>query len=176
MGTVGARGSHEFEGLLISAERWPLILMEFPERRFADASLHRGLDCLEAMMVESKHAAEKIFIITDLTRMNELASASQRKHSGEWMGRTLSLQREATLGGANVSPSAIVRGLVTAINWFQKAPMPTVWVATRREAFVVAIKAFEQAGTRLRPDLHAWLAEAAAERRAGGPASSSGRP
>jgi hypothetical protein len=173
---VGDRSSREFEGgLVIATDRWPVILMDYPEARIPDASLHEALKFHEHLMSEARRAGERVFHVTDLSRMLELAPASQRKYAGEWMGHTLALQRTASLGGANVSPSAIVRGLVTAINWFHQAPNPTVWVATRREAYAIALKAFERAGTRLRPDLHAWLT-AAADGQRGGARSSPGKP
>ena len=127
-----------------------------------NASLQAAFKFFEELLASAQRAGERIYVITDLTRMTELAPASQRKYSGEWLERTFSLQRAATLGVANVSSSVIVRGLVTAINWFKDVPMPTVWVSSRREAYAAAARAFDRAGTRLRPELGAWLRGASA--------------
>jgi RecJ-like exonuclease len=155
---VDARGSHYFEGLHLAVDRWPLVLMDFPERRIADSSLHQAFGLFEELLASAQRAAERVYVITDLTRMTELAPASQRKYASDWLERTMALQRAVTLGVANVTPSVIVRGLVTALSWFKDAPVPTVWVATRREAYGAAASAFERAGTRLRPELGMWLA------------------
>jgi RecJ-like exonuclease len=157
MHTVGARESREFEGLLVSTDLWPLILMEFPERKLSDDALRGGLQAIEDLLDEARKAREKTYQVTDLTRMHELAPASQRKYAGEWMKRTHALQRTASIGGANVTPSTIVRGLVTAINWIQPAPTPTIFVATRKEAFALAAKAFDDASVRLRPEVRLRL-------------------
>ena len=46
--------------------------------------------------------------------MTQLAPASQRKCVADWMARTLMLQKTVSLGGANVTPSTILRGLITS--------------------------------------------------------------
>jgi hypothetical protein len=76
------------------------------------------------------------------------------------MRRTVPLQRAASLGGANVTPSTVLRGLITAINWFQPPPMPTLYVATRREALAAAIDALNAAGTHIPHTLRDRLAHA----------------
>lgn len=154
---MGTPRSRRFEELLIATDRWPLVLLEFPDRRIADSSLRDALAFHEELMVHAQRSGERIYVVTDLTRMTELAPASQRKYAGEWLQRTFALQQATTLGVANVSPSVIVRGLVTAIGWFQNIPVPTVWVATRKDAYAAAVRTFDEAGTRLRPELAASL-------------------
>jgi hypothetical protein len=154
---MDVRSSREFEGLLIGTDDWPIILMEFPERRIADTALHSALRFLEDLMGDAEKASEKTFQITDLTRMHELAGASQRKYASEWLRRTRALQCAASFGGANVTPSTILRGLITAINWVQSASTPTVFVATRKEAIAAAIEMFDHENAPLRPDLLARL-------------------
>jgi hypothetical protein len=96
-------------------------------------------------MLECKKSREKCVQVTDVSAMTTLPAASQRKITGEWIKRTIHLQREVSLGGANVTPSAIIRGMITAIHWFHKPETPVVFVATRDEAMLRAIQWFEEA-------------------------------
>jgi hypothetical protein len=125
---------------------WPLVLMEFPEERVPDAALRALLDHLESVEREAVKAREKGFFITDLSRVREIAPASQRKYVGEWMARTWLLQKGAGVGGANVTPSAILRGVITAIFWIKPSPTPSLFVATRSEAIFRGVEMLEAAG------------------------------
>jgi len=69
------------------------------------------------------------------------------------MKRTHALQMIASVGGANVTPSPLLRGLITAINWFQNPAMPAVSVATRREALVAAIEMLDAANVPIPEEL-----------------------
>jgi hypothetical protein len=154
---VDAPVVREFEGLRITTSDWPVMLMEFPEKVVPDSALHSCLAYFEQLLKRAKGAGEKTYTITDLSRMYHLAPASQRKYVAEWMASTLPLQRIASLGGANITPSTILRGLITAIYWVSPPPMPSVFVATRREAYAEAVKAFDAAGVPLRSELRAAL-------------------
>jgi hypothetical protein len=143
---VVPRSTHEFDGIRMETVDWPLVLMEFPEQRVPDAALHALLDHLEAVEREAVKAREKGFFITDLTRMREIAPASQRKFVGEWLARTSLLQKAAGVGGANVTPSPLLRGVITAIFWIKPSPTPTIFVATRNEAIFRGIDMLEAAG------------------------------
>jgi hypothetical protein len=78
--------------------------------------------------------------------MREITPASQRRFTADWLQRTATLQRTGSVGAAHVTPSAILRGLITAVFWFQKPPTETVFVATRDEAVRRGIEFFEKAG------------------------------
>jgi hypothetical protein len=143
---VVPRSAREFDGIRMETVDWPLVLMEFPEQRVSDAALHALLDHLEAVEREAVKAREKGFFITDLTRVREVAPASQRKYVGEWLKRTAPLQRAAGVGGANVAPSPILRGVITAVFWIKPPPTPSIFVATRNEAIFRGIEMLEAAG------------------------------
>ena len=147
----------EWGGLRIDTRDWPVVLMDLPERRIEDSHLHEGLACLEQLLSDCGKSGTKTYQITDLTRMREVAPASQRKYAAEWTRRTLTLQRLASLGGANVTPSAILRGLITAIHWLQPPAMPTTFFATREEAYREAIRVFDAAGLPLPADVRARI-------------------
>jgi hypothetical protein len=112
-------------------------------------------------MLESEKRGDRSYQVTDLSRIKELARASQRQIAADWMQRTFDLQRAASVGGANVAPSTLVRGLLTAIQWFQEAPMPTVCVATRREAFHEAVKMLDEAHVPIGQELREKLTRSA---------------
>ncbi|HEY8086186.1 MAG TPA: hypothetical protein VIF09_00020 [Polyangiaceae bacterium] len=148
---MAARKAQDFEGLRVSSEDWPIVLIEFPEDRVNDAALHAMFHHVEELMREAEATREKLFVITDLTRMSHLAPASQRKYSGEWIQRTGMLARTATVGGAQVTPSSILRGLVTAIFWLKPPPTPAIFVATREEAIARGIEMLTAAQAPLSP-------------------------
>jgi hypothetical protein len=154
---VVARLVRTFEGIRVSTEDWPVILIEFPEEAVTESAIGDSLNYLEQLYKEGRQNRERSYTVTDLTRMRQFAPASQRKIVSEWMSRTLDLQKTVCDGGANVTPSAILRGLVTALYWFAPPPVPAIFVATRREAYAEALKAFDGAKVVLRPDLRAAL-------------------
>jgi len=150
---VVVHGIREFGGLRVETDNWPIIIMEFPEQRIDDESLRGCLEYIADILRDAERGGERSYQITDLTRMRELATASQRKVVADWMKRTVGLQKIASVGGANVTPSTMLRGLITAINWFQPPPMPTVFVATRKEAWREALKALDAAHVPVMPTL-----------------------
>jgi hypothetical protein len=136
----------DFNGIQVDESDWPIIVTVFPERRVSDAALHGVLGHLESLMHHAQKRGEKLFFITDLTLMREITPASQRRFTADWLQLTATLQRTASVGAAHVTPSAILRGIITAVFWFQKPPTETVFVATRDEAVRTAIEFYEKAG------------------------------
>jgi hypothetical protein len=149
----------DFQGVRVLTDDWPVILIEFPEARVPDAAIRDCLICVEELMKEAKDRFERTYTITDLTRLYEFPPASQRKHTAEWMSRTLPLQKAASLGGATVTRATMLRAFINAIHWIAPPGMPSIFVATRREAFAEAVKAFDAARMPLRGELRAALAK-----------------
>jgi hypothetical protein len=141
---VPAHIVRDFGGVLIDTTDWPIILMEFPELRFADADIHAALDSIEQLMRECREQRGKCTQITDLTRVQQIPPASQRKFSGDWLKRNNDLILATSVGGATVTPSAILRGLVTAVHWFHKPETSNEFYATRAEAYRYVIQRLEQ--------------------------------
>jgi hypothetical protein len=146
---VVARIVREFGGIEVATSDWPIILMEIPEQRVADADLQAALAYIEQILRECEKTGQKCAQVTDLTRMQHMPPASQRKMSGEWVKATIELQKATSVGGANVTPSAILRGIITAIHWFQKPPTPVEFFATRNEAMLQVIAWLNQANVPL---------------------------
>jgi hypothetical protein len=140
-----ARIIRDFGGLRVTTIDWPLALMEMPEQRVTDADLEAALAYLEQVMLDCRKDRERFALVTDLANVRQLPPASQRKLYGEWLQRSADLQKETSVGGANVTPSALARGIVTAIYWFQKPLVPTMFFTTRGEAKQQAIRWLEEA-------------------------------
>jgi hypothetical protein len=151
---MGPRDTCEFEGVRVDTSDWPIILVDFPPGKLQDATLRSVLGRLEELMREAERPREKVFFINDLTHMRLIPPASQRKFTGEWIQRTASLSKAASVGAAQVTPSAILRGIITAVFWFHPSPTPSVFVATREEAFSSGVRMLEEAGVLLPPRLH----------------------
>jgi hypothetical protein len=75
------------------------------------------------------------------------------------MTRTLPLQKAASLGGATVTRATMLRALINALHFIAPPGMPSIFVATRGEAFAEAIKAFDRSLKPLPPDLRAEFAK-----------------
>lgn len=155
------RPARDFQGLLLVTDDWPIIVIEFPEARVPDDALRDCLSCVEDLLKEAREGKEWTFTVTDLTRMVEFPSAVQRARTSEWLARTFELQKHASLGGATVTRSMLLRGVVNAVQWVSPPALPTPFVATRREAMIVARKAYDAR----RIPLRASLADAATHAR-----------
>ena len=92
---------------------WPIVLIEFPEKRVPDEGLLSALGQIESLMKQAKRNREMLFFITDLTQMRETSSANQRKLTAEWMKRTAPLSKAASVGTATVT-RGIMAGIATA--------------------------------------------------------------
>ncbi len=148
-------GLREFGELTVQSGDWPIIVTDFPEGHVSDEDLQGMLGHLEELMREAEARRERIFFVTDITRMRQHPPASQRKLTAEWMTRTFGLGRIASAGAAHVTPSALLRGLITAVSWVQPPPQPQVCVATRDEAIAHGIETLKAIGALLPPRLTA---------------------
>ncbi len=153
------RPARDFQGLRLITDDWPIILIEFPEARVSDDALRDCLSCIEDLLKEAREQREWTFTVTDLTRMTEFPTPTQRKCTSEWVTRTFALQKAASLGGATVTRSTLLRGVINAVHWVSPPALPTTFVATRREAMLEAIKAFDRGRITLRPALRGALSE-----------------
>jgi hypothetical protein len=140
----------------LTIDLWPIAVFELPERGVSDAAQHAYFACMESMMTESIKKREKVFIVTDFTLLRELPSATQRKYSSDWMKRGALLCRAGSLGTAHVTPSAILRGIITAVLWVQPPPTASFCVRTRREGILKGIELLEAEKRIVPPRLQAF--------------------
>lgn len=81
-GRDDAKASKEFGGIRVTTVDWPIVLTEFPAEKVTDASLYAALACLESLMRDASRTREKLFFITDLTRMREVPPHRLSRHGG----------------------------------------------------------------------------------------------
>jgi hypothetical protein len=144
---------HDFAGLRFSATDWPIVVIEFPERRVPDPALRELLARLESLMNDAAKRRERFFVVIDVTSMREIAPASQRRYAGEWNRRLDPLATAVTLGGAAVTPSSILRGIMTAVFWIHPPKRTMYTAATRREAMIKGVQVLERERIPLPPRL-----------------------
>jgi hypothetical protein len=85
-----------------------------------------------------------------------MTPASQRRIAADWVKRNDPVAKVATVGGATVTPSPILRGIMTAVFWLQPSSRPMHLVATRPEGMLKGIQLLEEEGVRLPPRLVAY--------------------
>ncbi len=137
--------AREFGGARVDTTDWPIVLLEFPEQRVPDGDYEAALQYIEDVMRECQSKRLKCAQVTDISRMQQIANASQRKYAGEWLTRNTELIVATSVGGATVTPSAILRGLVTAVHWFHKPATASEFFATRDDAHRYVIGLLETA-------------------------------
>jgi hypothetical protein len=142
---------HEFGGIRVETVHWPIVLIEYPQTRVSDADFFQALARVEEVMHAAIAERRKTYVVTDITQVREIPPASQRKYAADFVKRTAHVSKAATLGTANVTPSSLLRGIMTAVYWVSPSPTPTVFMATRSEAYRYAIDVLERAGVALPP-------------------------
>jgi hypothetical protein len=151
-----ARADQDFSGIRVSAVDWPIVLIDFPAHGVSDATIQALLGHIESIMTEAARSREKLFVINDLTRVREMSPASQRQYTADWVKHTSALARAASVGAGHVTPSPLLRLILSAVFWISPAPTPSIFVATRREAMIRGIQLLESQRAPLSPRLVAY--------------------
>jgi hypothetical protein len=155
-----------FEGIAIDTTQWPYILWDSPPRRVSDRAYADAMTWVEELSVATP-PGEKSFMVTDLSRLEEAAPASQRKYAADFLNRHRDLIQRVSAGAAIVAKSAVVRGGITAVFWLRPPPVETRVVATREEGIRYGIEMIEKACPPLPPHLVALRAQLASPRASG---------
>ena len=104
--------------------------------------------------------------VLDLTRARPL-NAMQRKHLLAWLKEFDSLVPLVSLGTAFIAPSALLRGVLTAMFWIRPYPVEQAVVSDMDEAMHWVVQRLESSGiavpARLRQELGRAFAPAARE-------------
>lgn len=109
------------------------------------------LDWLEQYrqkLVTSQTNGRLVVSIVDLT-MAPALTPQQRRAQADWNKLNTVLLREVQLFLAFVAPSALIRGILTAVWWFNPPPSPHAICATLTEALNQGFDACERAGVRV---------------------------
>jgi hypothetical protein len=141
-----------FGAIRVDTSRWPLVFWDWPGERVADEVVGRCFDHMSQLWSNTP-AGTRSFTVADLSLVKLAAPPTQRRLGAEFAGRNAHLIAKATLGGALVITSSIVRGTVTAVNWLRPPPSPVRVFATRTEAVLFGLDVIERDLGSLPPDL-----------------------
>ena len=95
---MDTRGDDRLEAPRVAVDDWPIVLVDLPERRMQDATVHRLFDELEAALREGKSRGERSFVITDLTRLRAVSfPASKDAQTMSESGRDVALYRKVAI-------------------------------------------------------------------------------
>lgn len=122
----------------------------------SDAELHESLASLARAVQAEQRRGHKVVMVVDMLRAHAI-NASQRRVAGAWMKQHYAVFSQVTLGSAFAISSPLVRGVLTALLWFQPFEMQNHIAADIDGAVRWAIERLEQEGVvvpaRLRREL-----------------------
>ncbi len=117
----------------VSFVRKPLIVVRFVGSP-TDAEFREYLALLERNLQDSIARGATTAIAIDATAQPNAISAAQRRTQADWIRSHYHSLATACVGTAFVAPTAILRGIITAVFWMQRLPYPYAVVATLSEA------------------------------------------
>ena len=121
----------------------PLICLR-PIGAPSDAELNESLERITACMKENVRRGEKTVMVLDMLRAAPL-SAAQRRGATAWMKANTQLFELANLGTVFAIESPLVRGVLTAMLWFQPVSLAHEVVGDLDAAVRWAIQQLEHA-------------------------------
>jgi hypothetical protein len=121
----------------LSLESEPIVLVEIRGALLDEELLMMTREVTLAMRGHSAQGL-RAAVIVDLSEAPHI-TPRQRRLVGEWRAEVRDLTRQIAVGMAMVVTSQTVRGVLTAISWFQKEPVPVCYVKTLAEALRWAI-------------------------------------
>lgn len=116
----------------IDDSRWPLVVVRF-DGAMSDPEFEKYL----AGVTEILERGSTNYLIFDTTK-SAAPTAKQRKRQADWITEHTAMIKRHSAGTAYVIPSALLRGMLTAILWLSPSPVEHVVVSTMREAEQVA--------------------------------------
>lgn len=128
------------------APHWPLVVFELPPR------LSTGfVEVLDASMKRVFARQMRFVSLIDASKLESLPDANVRRALGEWSKAIDAPTRRYQVANALVVPSAMARGVLTAIHWIHPPPMPTLVCATVAEGIAFVRGHARDAGLPLGP-------------------------
>lgn len=113
----------------VDESRWPLVVIRWPSGSVTDDDVEEFLRLSKTHLLRGQRFAS----LHDGVRASGLDS-KQRRRMSEHVNDSRRLLERWHVAAAIVSPSALVRGIVTAVNWVSPPPFPQRQFATRAEA------------------------------------------
>jgi hypothetical protein len=122
----------------------PVVYVAARETGISDAELARALAQLLIWLRDDHTKQRRIVSIIDLSRAR-LLNAKQRTVMHEWLQDARAMTIETSLGVAFIAPSSLVRGVLTAIFWFQSLGAPHAITGSLGEAVTWSVERLAQA-------------------------------
>jgi hypothetical protein len=125
--------------IVVMDRLWPLVLLDFPSHPNDD-------DWMQVFPIYEKFYArrEPFQMMNDNTSLQSYPTAKVRKQMGIKAKELDHLAKRFLIGSAIVTPSAIARGALTAINWIAPPPYKQTVHATRLDALDEMLRTLEQ--------------------------------
>lgn len=145
-----------------STERFPLVVFTCPPRFDPDDTR----ETLNRYQREVLAARRTFALVVDATDVVELPNALVRRVITEWMKPVQELGEKQMVGMAMATPSALVRGAMTAINWVVPSRIPITFEATLADSTRWGLARLRERGVSVSDDVSRWSAalEARAKR------------
>lgn len=147
MGTDNARAD-------LDLSLWPIVIFTVREN-MKPADYYAAFARYETEVFTRK---ERYVSITNLSMMDGVPNASDRKVMADWMGKHSDYVGRWALGNSTVIRSAVVRGALTALYWVQKPPTAQTAHGTLRESIEWGLGMLDQAGIPRPAGVEAWYA------------------
>lgn len=117
----------------VSFVRKPLIVVRFVGAT-TDGEFREYLALLERNLEDSLGRGTTTAVAIDASDQPNAISAAQRRIQADWIRAHYQSLATACVGTAFVAPTAILRGIITAVFWMQRLPYPYAVVGTLSEA------------------------------------------
>jgi len=118
--------SRRTERVVFDTSAYPFVRIRFG--RFGDAEFQGFMDEMEELI---KRPAPRVLLI-DTTNAS-IPTQAQRRRLTQWLSEHRERLKGDVLGVAFVVPSAVMRGVLTAMFWIQPFPAPYLFVPTVTE-------------------------------------------
>ena len=133
---------------VLVGDYFPILLSVSPVQ-YSDNTVRQMAEAFEEYFIRGT----RYVVISVSPNRAQPPDARQRKLVTDWISspRVMSYSARLCLGSANIVPSALARGLHTALLWAWNPPFPIKPVAGAREALDYALSALGKAGVPLPP-------------------------
>lgn len=130
----------------ILEEDWPVVVVEWPERADAEGiKLH-----FEEMVEMLGRRTGAYAVIVDASKARGL-DADLRARTARGIEKLTEVSKGRIKAIAYVVPSALMRGIITAIHWLVRAPAPTATFSVRGDGLRWARERLEAASRSASP-------------------------
>lgn len=128
----------------LSLETEPLVVVEIRGELSDEELLSMQREVTRGMEMQLA-CGMRTAVILDFSAADTIAPR-QRRLVGEWRAEVRELTQQVGVGMAMVVRSQLIRGVLTAISWFQKEPIPVIFVESFEEGLNWALRRCHEEG------------------------------